>query len=409
MASVCFYFQVHQPYRIKRYRIFDIGHDHTYFNDQAERDTNNRRVLEKVARKCYLPANAVLLELLKAHPEFRASFSMSGVFLDQLQEFSPETLDSFKRLVDTGRVEILSETYYHSLAFLYSKEEFKKQVLFHKQKVKELFGYTPRVFRNTELIFNNEVAQAAEEMGYLGVIAEGADHILGWRSPAFLYKPAKGKNVKLLLKHYRLSDDIAFRFSSRDWAGYPLTAPQFAQWVSAVNGNGNLVNLFMDYETFGEHQWEDTGIFNFLRALPGEVLKHPDNDFVTPTEAVLRYPAAGELDVPHYVSWADIERDLSAWRSNPLQHNALESIYALEGEVLATKNQDIIRDWRKLQTSDHFYYMCTKWFADGDVHKYFNPYESPYEAFIAYMNTLNDLKIRIAEQGPSGTKAKVLA
>lgn len=398
MASVCFYFQVHQPYRIKRYRIFDIGKDHHYFNDDADRDTNNRKVLNKVARKCYLPANAVLLDLLKQYPDFRVSFSMSGVFLDQLEEFSPETLDSFKRLVDTGRVEILSETYFHSLAFLYSKEEFKKQVLFHKQKVKKLFGYTPRVFRNTELIFSNEVAQAAAEMGYLGVIAEGADHILGWRSPSFLYNSPGAKNIKLLLKHYRLSDDIAFRFSSRDWAGYPLTAPQFAQWVSAVNGNGHLVNLFMDYETFGEHQWADTGIFDFLRALPGEVFKHPDNDFVTPTEAALRFPTMGELDVPHYVSWADVERDLSAWRSNPLQHNALESIYALEHAVLETKNHDIIRDWRRLQTSDHFYYMCTKWFADGDVHKYFNPYESPYEAYIAFMNAINDLKIRVERE-----------
>lgn len=410
MASVCFYFQVHQPYRIKRYRIFDIGKDHQYFNDEAERDTNNRKVLNKVAGKCYLPANAVLLDLLNQHPDFRVSFSMSGVFLDQLEEFSPETLDSFKRLVDTGRVEILSETYFHSLAFLYSKEEFKKQVLFHKQKVKKLFGYTPRVFRNTELIFSNEVAQTAAEMGYLGVIAEGADHILGWKSPSFLYSAPGAKNIKLLLKHYRLSDDIAFRFSSRDWAGYPLTAPQFAQWVSAVNGNGNVVNLFMDYETFGEHQWADTGIFDFLRALPGEVLKHPDNDFVTPTEAALRYPSVGELDVPHYVSWADVERDLSAWRSNPLQHNALESIYALEDAVLATKNLDIIRDWRRLQTSDHFYYMCTKWFADGDVHKYFNPYESPYEAYIAFMNAINDLKIRVEREGSGarGEREKLL-
>ncbi len=410
MASVCFYFQVHQPYRIKRYRIFDIGKDHQYFNDEAERDTNNRKVLNKVAGKCYLPANAVLLDLLNQYPDFRVSFSLSGVFLDQLEEFSPETLDSFKRLVDTGRVEILSETYFHSLAFLYSKEEFKKQVLFHKQKVKKLFGYTPRVFRNTELIFSNEVAKTAAEMGYLGIIAEGADHILGWKSPSFLYSAPGAKNIKLLLKHYRLSDDIAFRFSSRDWAGYPLTAPQFAQWVSAVNGNGNVVNLFMDYETFGEHQWADTGIFDFLRALPGEVLKHPDNDFVTPTEAALRYPSVGELDVPHYVSWADVERDLSAWRSNPLQHNALESIYALEDAVLATKNLDIIRDWRRLQTSDHFYYMCTKWFADGDVHKYFNPYESPYEAYIAFMNAINDLKIRVEREskGARGEREKLL-
>lgn len=409
MTSVCFYFQVHQPYRLKRYRIFDIGKDRHYFNDNSERDTNNRKVLQKVANKCYLPANATLLELLKRHPEFRASFSFSGVFLDQLEEYSPETLDSFKRLIDTGRVEVLGETYYHSLAFLYSPEEFKKQVFYHKQKVQKLFGYTPRVFRNTELIYNNDVAKAAEDLGYMGIIAEGADHVLGWRSPNFVYKPQGTKRLSVLLKNYRLSDDIAFRFSSRDWADWPLDAPKFAQWVNAVNGNGHLVNLFMDYETFGEHQWEDTGIFHFLRALPDEVLKHPDNDFVTPSEAITRYRPVADLDVPHYVSWADVERDLSAWRSNSLQHDALHKIYELEKEVLATGDIDLISDWRRLQTSDHFYYMCTKWFADGDIHKYFSPYESPYEAFIAYMNVLNDLKLRLHNAQEARAKKLIFA
>lgn len=396
MASVCFYFQVHQPYRIKHYRVFDINGTGNYFDDNSERDINNRKVLNKVAQKCYLPANAVLLDLLHKHFEFRISFSISGVFLEQLEEFSPEVLESFQKLVDTGRVEILSETYYHSLSFLYSKEEFKKQVLFHKQKVVDLFGYYPRVFRNTELIYNNEVAQAVEEMGYEGVIAEGADHVLDWRSPNFLYSPEGTSKVKLLLKNYRLSDDIAFRFSSRDWTEWPLTAPKFAEWVSAVNGNGNVVNLFMDYETFGEHQWEDTGIFDFLRSLPEAVLKNPDNDFVTPSEAIERYDTVSNLDVPHFMSWADVERDLSAWLSNSLQHDAINKLYELEEDVLATGDETLIHDWRKLQTSDHFYYMCTKWFADGDVHKYFNPYESPYDAFIVFMNVLNDMKLRIA-------------
>jgi len=396
MASVCFYFQVHQPYRIKRYRAFDIGNDSNYFNDASENDTNNVKVLRKVADKCYLPANKTLLELLKKHPEFRISFSLSGVFLEQIEEFAPEVLKSFQDLVNTGRVEILSETYHHSLAFLYSRDEFVRQVLAHKNKIQDLFGVSPQVFRNTELIYNNEIAQAVESLGYRGILAEGADHILGWRSPNFLYKPQGTSKIKLLLKNYKLSDDIAFRFSSRDWADFPLTAPKFAQWVSAINGSGQVVNLFMDYETFGEHQWEDTGIFNFLRALPEEILKHPDNDFITPTEAIERYDAAADLDVPHYVSWADIERDLSAWLSNPIQHDAIAKIYELEEDVLASKDQQLISDWRRLQTSDHFYYMCTKWFADGDVHKYFNPYESPYEAFIAYMNVLADLKQRVA-------------
>lgn len=398
MASVCFYFQVHQPYRIKPYRVFDIGKDSEYFNDNSEKDLNNEKILKKVAFKSYLPANAVLLELLKKHPEFKVSFSLSGVFLEQLERFSPETLESFQKLVKTGRVEILSETYYHSLSFLYSKDEFRKQVRLHGKKIKELFGVKPTVFRNTELIYNNELANEVEGMGYKGIISEGADHVLGWRSPNFLYRPKNTKKIKLLLKNYKLSDDIAFRFSSKDWEGYPLTAPQFAQWVSAVNGNGNLVNLFMDYETFGEHQWEDTGIFEFLRHLPEEVLKHPDNDFVTPSEAIERYDDVGELDVHHFMSWADVERDLSAWLSNSLQHDAISKLYALEEDVLKTRDKKIIEDWRKMQTSDHFYYMCTKWFADGDVHKYFNPYESPYDAFIVFMNTLNDLKLRISSK-----------
>lgn len=397
MASVCFYFQVHQPFRIKDYRVFDVGNDSEYFNDNSDRSINNRKILNKVAQKCYLPANAVLLELLQKHPEFRVSFSFSGVFLEQLEAFSPETLESFQRLVATGRVEILEETYYHSLSFLYSPEEFRRQVELHKEKIQALFGITPTVFRNTELIYNNALALEVEKMGYKGIIAEGADHILGWRSPNFLYRPQGTKNIKLLLKNYRLSDDIAFRFSSRDWADFPLTAPKFANWVSQVNGNGNIVNLFMDYETFGEHQWEDTGIFNFLRHFPEEIYRHPDNDFVTPSEAIARYEPAALLDVHNFVSWADVERDLSAWLSNPMQHGAIQSIYNLENEVLETRNAKLIDDWRKLQTSDHFYYMCTKWFNDGDVHKYFNPYNTPYEAFIAYMNAVQDLRLRTVE------------
>ncbi|OIO32023.1 MAG: alpha-amylase [Candidatus Yonathbacteria bacterium CG_4_10_14_3_um_filter_47_65] len=398
MPSVCFYFQVHQPYRLKNYRVFDIGNNNEYFNDDSERDVNNKKVLLKVARKSYLPTNAILLDLLRAHPDFKVSFSLSGVLMEQLEEYSPETMISFQKLVETGQVEILSETYFHSLSFLYSKDEFRKQVEMHKERVRYFFGVEPKVFRNTELIYNNDLAREVEAMGFKGVLSEGADHILGWRSPNFLYKPKGAQNIKLLLKNYRLSDDIAFRFSSRDWDGYPLDAPTFANWVSAVNGNGNVVNLFMDYETFGEHQWEDTGIFNFLKHLPGEILKHPDNNFVTPSEAIDRYPDVAELDVPHFISWADVERDLSAWLSNPIQRDAISKLYALEEKVLSTNDKKIINDWRRLQTSDHFYYMCTKWFSDGDVHKYFNPYESPYEAFISFMNVFNDLKLRIADR-----------
>lgn len=398
MASVCFYFQVHQPMRIKRYRIFDIGMDHDYFNDDSSFNLNNKKILHKVANKCYLPTNKVMLDLLKKHPEFKISYSFSGIFLHQIETYYPEVLESFQKLVKTGQVEVLSETYYHSLSFLYSKKEFKKQVLMHRKKVKELFGVTPKVFRNTELIYSNEVAQTAESMGFKGILAEGADHVLGWRSPNFLYTPKGTKSIRLLLKNYKLSDDIAFRFSSKEWNEHPLTAPKFAKWISAVNGNGELINLFMDYETFGEHQWEDTGIFEFLKHLPQEILKHPDNNFVTPSEAIKKYKPVAELDVPYYVSWADTERDLSAWLSNAIQHDTINKVYSMEERVLKTNDKDLIEDWRRLQTSDHYYYMCTKWFADGDVHKYFNPYESPYEAFISCMNVLNDLELRLQDR-----------
>lgn len=394
MPSVCLYFHVHQPRRVKRYRVFDIGNDANYFNDASESDLNNKKIIQKVAKKCYLPANAVLLELLKKYPDFKVSFSLSGIFLEQLEEQSPEALESFQKLAATGRAEIVAETYYHSLAFLYSRDEFRHQVEMHRKKVWELFRATPRVFRNTELAYNNELGVAAEAMGYRGILAEGWDAILGWRSPNFLYRPKGAKNIKLLLKNYKLSDDIAFRFSSRDWEGWPLTAEKFAHWVSRANGNGEVVNLFMDYETFGEHQWEETGIFNFLRALPGEIYRHPDNDFVTVSEAVARYPDRGEVDMHHIVSWADTERDLSAWLGNSMQTEAARALYEMEMKVLATRNPEIIRDWRRLQTSDHLYYMCTKWFNDGDVHAYFSPYDSPYDAFVSYMNVLNDLKLR---------------
>lgn len=394
MPAVCFYFQVHQPRRVKRYRIFDIGRDKNYFNDSSEGNLNNRRIVEKVAKKCYLPANAVMLELLNRHPEFKISYSLSGIFLDQLEEYAPEVLESFQRLVATGCVELLSETYYHSLASLFSPDEFRAQVDLHREKVQKLFGVTPRVFRNTELIYNNDIAKQVAAMGYSAMLTEGADHILGWRSPNFVYE-ATSAPIKLLLKNYRLSDDIAFRFSSRDWSEWPLSAPKFAEWVNAVNGNGETVNLFMDYETFGEHQWEDTGIFDFLHALPVEILKHPDNSFATPSEIAARCTPVASLDVPHTISWADVERDLSAWLSNDMQKEASRSVYALEKSVKALRDEEILRDWRRLLTSDHFYYMCTKWWNDGDVHKYFSPYASPYEAFIHFMNTVHDMALRV--------------
>ncbi len=394
MASVCFYFQVHQPYRLRHYTIFDA--DEHYFDEDK-----NREICRKVARKCYLPANRLMLELIERHEgRFKVSYSITGVVLEQLRDYAPEVLESFQQLARTGCVEFLGETYYHSLSALYCPEEFAEQVRAHGDITRKLFGQTPRVFRNTELIYSNEIAALVEKIGgFDAILAEGADHVLGYRSPNYVYRPPNDSPLKLLLKNYRLSDDIAFRFSNRDWAEWPLSADKFAQWVSAVNGDGYTVNLFIDYETFGEHQWEDTGIFEFLRHLPGEVLTHPDNDFRTPSEVAAAYEPVGTIDVPHLVSWADTERDLSAWLGNPMQHNAIHDLYQLKGMVKATGDPEILAQWRRLQTSDHFYYMCTKYFADGDVHKYFNPYETPYDSYINFMNVLDNLKTRCQAAG----------
>jgi len=398
MVSICFYFQVHQPYRVRKYSLFEIGKNSDYFSDHAPDRLNNKKILKKVSDKCYLPMNNLLLELIKKYPQFKVSFSFSGVFLEQLERYEPAVLRSFQDLVATGNVEILEETYHHSLSFLFSKEEFKEQVDLHKKIIQRLFNVTPKVFRNTELIYNDELAEYIEKMGYIGIIAEGADHILGWRSPNFVYQPQNTTSIKLLLKNYKLSDDIAFRFSNRGWTQWPLTAPKYSQWINSVNGCGNVVNLFMDYETFGEHQWEDTGIFNFMRSLPEEILKHPDNDFKTPSEVINSYPSMDKVSVPYFMSWADIERDLSAWLSNSMQHAAMNKLFGLREKIIETNNRSLLEDWRKLTTSDHFYYMCTKWFSDGDVHKYFNPYESPYDAFISFMNVVQDLSLKVKEQ-----------
>jgi alpha-amylase len=388
MASVVFYFQVHQPFRLRRYTIFDS--DSAYFDDYR-----NEQICHKVAEKCYRRANDVIYRLIKQHEgRFRVSYSVTGTVLQQFRRWAPDVLESFVRLAETGCVEFIAETYYHSLAFLYNRDEFVAQIRNHCALMKELFGQEPRIFRNTELTYNNDVASLAEDLGFRAILAEGADHILGYRSPNFIYNPPNCGELKMLLKNYRLSDDVAFRFSNRGWAEWPLTAERFAQWVDQINGNGYVCNLFMDYETFGEHQWEDTGIFEFLAALPGEIMAAGKNDFLTVSQAVDRYPSAGEIDVPHMISWADTERDLSAWLGNNMQSNALHDVYALADDVLSSGDEVLIDDWRRLQTSDHFYYMCTKWFADGDVHKYFNPYESPYDAYINYMNILDNVRSR---------------
>lgn len=388
MPSICFYFQVHQPFRIKKYSFFDIGKDHFY-----EDDEKNRWVLNKVSDKCYLKANHKMLELIKRHSgKFRISYSISGTALEQFEIYRPDVLKSFIELAKTGCVEFLSETYYHSLSFIYSKKEFKRQVEEHDERIKRYFGQTPEIFRNTELIYNNELALYIEKMGFKGILCEGVDRLLGTRSPNFVYYTKGTKKIKALLKNYSLSDDIAFRFSDKNWKEYPLRADKYASWIHKVAGNGEVINLFMDYETFGEHQWESTGIFDFLDRIPYEIMKHPDFDFKTPSEVIDAYPARDVYDVSEFTSWADAERDLSAWLSNNIEKEAIKRIYSLEKKVMETGNQDLINTWGKMQTSDHFYYMCTKFWSDGDVHKYFSPYDSPYEAYIFYMNAFSDFE-----------------
>jgi len=389
MPSVCFYFQVHQPFRLRHYTVFDKSPD--YFDDHK-----NGAICRKVANKCYLPANRLILDMIRRNDgRFKVAYSITGVLLEQFHKYCPEVMSTFDALAQTGCVEFLAETYYHSLSFLYSREEFLEQIDKHINKVESLFGQTSRVFRNTELIYNNDLAMAIESTGkFDAIITEGADHILGGRSANFVYRPPGCENLKLLLKNYSLSDDIAFRFSNRGWKDYPLMADKFAGWINRVNGNGNVINLFMDYETFGEHQWEDTGIFNFMSHLPEEILKHPDNNFKTPGEVASTYDAVDTVDVPHIISWADTERDLSAWLGNAMQSSALHEVYKIERLIKEAKDERLLADWRRLQTSDHFYYMCTKYFADGDVHKYFNPYDSPYDSYINFMNILSNLQGR---------------
>ena len=391
MPSVCFYFQVHQPFRLKRYSFFKIGNDPMY-----EDDIINKEVLDKVSAKCYLKTNQKMLELIERYKgKFRISYSISGMAIEQFERYRPDVLDSFIALSKTGCVEFLAETYSHSLSFLFSKDEFKRQIQKHEKKIQKYFGQTPKIFRNTELVYNNELAMYIEKMGYKGIICEGVDRILNGRTPNFLYQPVGTSKIKALLKNYKLSDDIAFRFSDRNWSEFPLTADKFSQWSHTVAGNGEVINLFMDYETFGEHQWESTGIFEFLNYMPEFILKHPDFDFKTPSEVVNTYPTRGVYDAHDFTSWADTERDLSAWLSNSLQNEAMKRIFSLEHQVKETEDEDLLNVWEKLQTSDHFYYMCTKFWNDGDVHKYFSPYDSPYDAYIYYMNVFCDFETRL--------------
>ena len=389
--SICLYFQVHQPNRLRLYRFFDIGKDSHYYDDFA-----NRTILRRVAQKCYLPMNALLLELIEANKgAFKVAFSISGSVLEQFDRYAPEVIESFRKLAQTGNVEFLSETYYHSLASLASPIEFKNQVLKHKAAIEHYFGVTPKAFRNTELIYSDAIGEMVHDMGFKTMLTEGARHVLGWKSPNFVYTCAQASGLKLLLKNSGLSDDIAFRFSDRGWSDWPLTGEKYLSWLKAAAQNDEIVNLFMDYETFGEHQKAASGIFDFMKALPEIVINDGEFEFVTPTQATKKHRPVGELDVMDPVSWADEERDVTAWLGNELQNDAFNKLNDQIEKLALLNDEALWSDFGHLQESDHFYYMCTKFFSDGAVHKYFNPYDTPYEAFINYMNVLSDFILRV--------------
>jgi alpha-amylase len=390
MTDVVFYFQVHQPFRLRHGPRAASGDP---FDDQE-----NERILRRVAGKCYLPMTALLLRLVEQHEgAFRCAFSISGTALDQLERWTPEVLDSFVRLAGTGCVEFLAETSHHSLAALFDPSEFTAQVEAHAARVARLFGARPTTFRNTELIVDNAIARRAEELGFTAILGEGADRLLGTRSPRALYRPRGCQRIKLLLRSYALADDIAFRFSNRAWSGWPLTAEKWVAALRQLPEADGVVNLFMDFETFGEHQWADSGIFEFMRELPSAVRREQRFLFRTPAEVAAAREPAATLDIQSPVSWADVERDLTAWLGNLMQRTAGRALHAAGGRVRAAgrRRPGLLEQWRRLTTSDHLYYMCTKWFADGDVHKYFSPFESPHAAFVTFMDALDGLLRRV--------------
>jgi len=422
MPNICFYFHLHQPFRLSDFSVFDIGSDQVNFFADPDFDSN-KQIFDKVAQKSYYPMLTLLLELLETQPKFCFSMSITGVFLEQAECYDPEIIRLLQKLVATGRLELIAETYHHSLASLYSPTEFKKQVDLHQQFLDHLFDYTPIIFRNTELIYSNDIAHLVGNLGYKGMLTEAVPRYLGDRPKTRTYWSHTDNPIPLMLKHAELSDDIAFRFSDRNWHSYPLNVDTYLKWVE-VYGEEEYINLFMDFETFGEHQWADTGIFNFFRHFVHTFAEKSWNNFVTPKDVLVplydqqygnnkknqvevlsnskvmaepliqntNLEAHQIYSVTEPISWADVDRDITAWRDSPLQVDTLNIMYDLEDKILATKNEKIIEDWRKLQTSDHFYYMCTKWSADGDVHAYFSPHKSPYEAYRKYAIALAHLQ-----------------
>jgi alpha-amylase len=389
-AKLCLYFQVHQPFRLKKYTIFNAEKDSYYFDEEK-----NRQIMQRIAQSCYLPANKLLLELLKKYKgRFKIAYAITGTAVEQFQKYAPEVLAGFRALALTGCVEFIAETYYHSLAALFSREEFTAQVEQHRQMLREQFDYEPKTFRNTELIYNNEIARLAGALGFDTVLAEGVESRLGWRSPNYVYTPAGGGKIKLLLRNCKLSDDLAFRYNNRLWPEYPLTPQKYARWIAQSGAENSVVNIFVDYETFGEHIKKEENIFGFLADFVKEFLKDKANNFLTPAEAA-KIQASGEIDIPDGTSWADSQKDLSAWLGNNMQQDAAQNLYALAEKIKKTKNKFLLADWKRLTSADHLYYISTKYLGDGEVHSYFSPYKSPYDAFINYMNVLENVRKRL--------------
>lgn len=401
MKSIVLYLHMHQPYRVKHYSIFSVGHDHDYWTDKDWfTGANNERVFKKVAEKSYRPMLKHLKNLIETTSKFKFSLSMTGTFLEQAEEWAPEIIETIRDLVETGRVEIVAETYNHSLSFFIDRDEFEAEVQLHQNKIRELFGVQTQVFRNTELAYNNDLAKWADGYGFKGVIAEGWDKILEARTPNKVYRPDGCKNVKLLTKNYRLSDDIAFRFPDKSWNEWPLTVDKYLRWLDTASKQGPIINLFMDFETFGENVWEDTGIFEFFDDLIHRWNNNAECNFMTVSEACDSFEPDDSVSMPWTVTWADTERDLSAWLGNSMQHEALKAIYDLKPGVLESKDEDLIADWRRLLTSDHLYYMSTKHLNDGGVHQYFSPYDSPFDAFLYFMNAVRDIRGRVNAYKP---------
>ena len=399
MRGICLYLHIHQPWRVRAYSIFDVGvSDNYFFDPNYHSKQNNERIFKKVAEKSYLPTFDLLEKNLDKHPDFKFSLSITGVWLEQAEMWMPELIERLQKMVKTGRVELVAETYYHSMAFFYNRDEFKDQVKKQVETFQKFFHVTPKVFRNTEFSYNDEVGRAVEELGFKACLCEGWDKILGWRSPNYVYQAAGTKNLKLLLKNYRLSDDIAFRFSDKTWKDWPLTVDKYEAWLDAAGGDGETINLFMDFETFGEHQWKETGIFDFMNHLIDSWLSKKDHTFLTVADRAAEKPV-DTLSFPWTVTWADTERDLSAWMGNKLQDEAMTGLYSLRKKVLEVskirKDEQLLEDFRRLTTSDHAYYMCTKYWNDGDVHAYFSAYDSPYDAFMYFLNALRSLEYRL--------------